>query len=105
MIETGLCEHSRPSADICATMMQRLGVSLDLIGRCQNLVMAGNRVRRDCRHQDYAAEKREAWARLGERIECLLDDSACSGAVAGRSNPVPVPYSELAKVRHTQGRY
>lgn len=41
MIETGLCAHSRPTADICATMMPQLGVSLDLIGRCQNLVMAG----------------------------------------------------------------
>lgn len=47
MIETGLSAHSRPTADICATMMPQLGVSLDLIGRCQNLVMAGNRVRRD----------------------------------------------------------
>lgn len=70
-----------------------------------DLVMVGSRLRRDYLHHDYVAEKREAWARLGERIEGLLDDRACSGAVAGRSNPVPVPYSELAKVRHTQGRY
>lgn len=74
MIETGLCAHSKPTADICATMMQQLGVSLDLIGRRQNLVMAGSRVRRDYLHHDYAAERREAWARLGERIEGLLDD-------------------------------
>jgi len=47
VIETGLSAHSSPTADICATMMPQLGVSLDLIGRCQNLVMAGNRVRRD----------------------------------------------------------
>lgn len=93
MIETRLCAHSRPTADICATMMQQLGVSLDLIGRCQNLVMADSCVRRDYLHHDYAAEKREAWARLVERIKGLLDDRACSGAVAGRSNPVPVPYS------------
>lgn len=73
MIETGPCAHSRPIADTCATMMQQLGVSLDLIGRCQNLVMAGSRVRRDYLHHDYAAEK-VAWARLGERIEGLLDD-------------------------------
>lgn len=74
MIETGLCAHSRPIADICATMMQQLGVSLDLIVRCQNLVITGSRVSRDYLHHDYAAEKREAWARLGERIEGLLDD-------------------------------
>lgn len=47
-------------------MMQQLGVSLDLIGRCQNLVMIGSRVRREYLHEDYVAEKREAWARLGE---------------------------------------
>ena len=93
MIETGLCAHSRPAADICATTMQQLGVSLDLIDRCKHLVMAGSRVSRDYLHHDYAAEKRLAWARLGERIEGLLDDRACNGAVAGRSNPVPVPYS------------
>lgn len=56
-----------------ATMMQQLGVSLDLIDRCQNHVMAGSRVRRAYLHHDYAAEKKEAWARLGERIESLLN--------------------------------
>lgn len=55
-----------------ATMMQQLGVSLDLIDRCQNHVMAGSRVRRAYLHHDYAAEKREAWAKLGERIDVLL---------------------------------
>lgn len=105
MIEAGLCVDSRPKADVSATNMQRLGVSLELIGRCQNFVMVGIRFHRDYRYHDYAAEKREDWARLGERIECLLDDSACSGAVAGWSSSVPVPYSELAKARHTQGRY
>lgn len=60
VIETGLCAHSSPTADICANMMPQLGVSLDLIGRCQNLVMADNRVRRESRHHDYAAEQREA---------------------------------------------
>lgn len=58
-----------------ATMMQQLGVSLDLIDRCQNHVLAGSRVRRAYLHHDYAAEKREAWARLGERIDVLLDNS------------------------------
>jgi integrase len=56
-----------------ATMMQQLGVSLDLIDRCQNHVMAGSRVRRAYLHHDYAAEKKAAWALLGERIESLLN--------------------------------
>ncbi|MFG6428877.1 tyrosine-type recombinase/integrase [Roseateles sp. LYH14W] len=55
-----------------ATMMQQLGVSLDLIDRCQNHVLAGSRVRRAYLHHDYAAEKREAWERLGERLDALL---------------------------------
>jgi integrase len=55
-----------------ATMMQQLGVSLDLIDRCQNHVMAGGRVRRAYLHHDYAAEKRDAWERLGERLDVLL---------------------------------
>lgn len=55
-----------------ATMMQQLGVSLDLIDRCQNHVMAGGRVRRAYLHHDYAAEKRDAWERLGERLDALL---------------------------------
>jgi integrase len=55
-----------------ATMMQQLGVSLDLIDRCQNHVMAGSRVRRAYLHHDYAAEKRAAWERLGERLDVLL---------------------------------
>jgi integrase len=58
-----------------ATMMQQLGVSLDLIDRCQNHVLAGSRVRRAYLHHDYAAEKREAWFKLGERIDVLLDNS------------------------------
>ena len=48
-----------------ATMMQALGVSLDVIDRCQNHVMAGSRVRRHYLHHDYASEKAEAWGRLG----------------------------------------
>lgn len=72
MIESGLSVHSTPTADICAAMLQQLGASLHLIGRCQNLVMAGSRLRRDYLHHDYVAEK--AWVRLGERIVGLLDD-------------------------------
>jgi integrase len=58
-----------------ATMMQQLGVSPDVIDRCQNHVLAGSRVRRAYLHYDYAAEKRDAWERLGERIEALLENA------------------------------
>ncbi len=58
-----------------ATMMQQLGISLDVIDRCQNHVLAGGRVRRAYLHHDYASEKREAWAMLGDRIEVLLNNS------------------------------
>jgi hypothetical protein len=37
-------------------------------------------------------------------LEGLLEDRVCSGALPGRCNPVPVPYSELAKARYTQCR-
>ncbi|WP_227870571.1 tyrosine-type recombinase/integrase [Orrella marina] len=55
-----------------ATTMQELGVSLDVIDRCQNHVLAGSRVRRHYLHHDYKIEKTEAWARLGKRLEALL---------------------------------
>ena len=58
-----------------ATMMQALGVSLDVIDRCQNHILAGSRVRRHYLHHDYASEKREAWLRLGEHIEAILQSS------------------------------
>lgn len=55
-----------------ATMMQALGVSLDIIDRCQNHVIAGSKVRRHYLHHDYAEEKREAWERLGAELEATL---------------------------------
>lgn len=55
-----------------ATMMQQLGVLPDIIDRCQNHVMAGSKVRRAYMHHDYADETREAWGKLGERIEGIL---------------------------------
>ncbi|WP_035625948.1 site-specific integrase [Herminiimonas sp. CN] len=58
-----------------ATMMQQLGVLPDVIDRCQNHVLAGSRVRRAYLHYDYATEKREAWERLGERIDILLNSA------------------------------
>ncbi len=58
-----------------ATWMQALGISPDVIDRCQNHVMKGNRVRRHYLHHDYANEKREAWRRLGERIDAVLAEN------------------------------
>lgn len=55
-----------------ATMMQSLGVSLEIIDRCQNHVLAGSKVRRHYLHHDYADEKREAWRKLGERLSGIL---------------------------------
>ena len=55
-----------------ATMMQALGVNLDVIDRCQNHVLAGSRVRRHYLHHDYAREKAEAWARLGTQLESII---------------------------------
>ena len=54
-----------------ATMMQKLGVALDIIDRCQNHVLAGSKVRRHYMHHDYADEKRAAWVALGDRLEIL----------------------------------
>jgi integrase len=55
-----------------ATIMQSLKVSLDVIDRCQNHVLAGSRVRRHYLHHDYAEEKRDAWQLLGRHIEATL---------------------------------
>lgn len=55
-----------------ATMMQALGVSLDVIDRCQNHVLAGSRVRRHYLHHDYADEKRRAWNLLGDQLSAVL---------------------------------
>lgn len=55
-----------------ATMMQQLGISLDVIDRCQNHILAGSRVRRHYLHHDYKKEKTEAWDKLGKRLEEIL---------------------------------
>lgn len=58
-----------------ATMMQALGVSLDVIDRCQNHVLAGSRVRRHYLHHDYAEEKKNAWNLLGDRLSAVLSSN------------------------------
>lgn len=59
-----------------ATMMQQLGVGLDIIDRCQNHVLPGSKVRRHYMHHDYAEEKRAAWAALGARLSATLQPEA-----------------------------
>ena len=59
-----------------ATMMQALGVGLEIIDRCQNHVLAGSKVRRHYLHYDYAEEKARAWNLLGERLEGILSGGA-----------------------------
>ena len=51
-----------------ATMMQELGVTLEIIDRCQNHLIGGAKVRRHYLHHDYAKEKAEAWNLIGNRI-------------------------------------
>ncbi len=51
-----------------AKMMQGLGVSLEVIDRCQNHVLAGSKVRRHYLHHDYAFEKAAAWQLLGRHF-------------------------------------
>jgi len=55
-----------------ATMMQSMAIPLEIIDRCQNHILAGSRVRRHYMKYEYAQEKRDAWAKLGERIEQIL---------------------------------
>lgn len=58
-----------------ATIMQKLGVSLDTIDRCQNHVLPGSKVRRHYMHHDYADEKRSAWKALSDHLTQILKSS------------------------------
>jgi integrase len=57
-----------------ATLMQSLGVSLEVIDRCQNHVLPGSKVRRHYLHHDYANEKRQAWKILGDHLSLNIRD-------------------------------
>ncbi|TFW33593.1 tyrosine-type recombinase/integrase [Massilia horti] len=54
-----------------ATIMQKLGIPLEIIDRCQNHVLPGSKVRRHYLHHDYADEKRDAWRQLGQYLAAL----------------------------------
>ncbi|AWM80594.1 integrase [Gammaproteobacteria bacterium ESL0073] len=55
-----------------ATMMQELGIDINIIDRCQNHVLAGSKVRRHYLKYEYKDEKQQAWAKLGKRLEEIL---------------------------------
>ena len=56
-----------------ATMMQELKITLDVIDRCQNHVLAGSKVRRHYLQYEYADEKQGAWIKLGVRLQAILN--------------------------------
>ena len=58
-----------------ATMMQELGIDINIIDRCQNHVLAGSKVRRHYLKHDYKEEKAQAWQRLGDKIHSILNPS------------------------------
>ncbi|MFW3895095.1 tyrosine-type recombinase/integrase [Pseudomonas bharatica] len=72
-----------------ATMMQELGVTLEIIDRCQNHLLGGSRVRRHYLHYDYAKEKTEAWNMLGDRLESILLASYAHESQARSLSPRP----------------
>jgi integrase len=57
-----------------ATLMQQLKVPRDVINLCQNHVI-GSKVDRVYLLDEYADEKREAWLKLGDRVEAILNAS------------------------------
>lgn len=57
-----------------ATLMQKLKISRDVINLCQNHVI-GSKVERVYLLDDYAEEKREAWNKLGDRLDAILSES------------------------------
>lgn len=56
-------------------MLGDLSIPMDIIDRCQNHVIAGSKVRRHYFHHECAEQKREAWKKLGDRIEAILNAS------------------------------
>jgi len=55
-----------------ATLMQKLKINRDVINLCQNHVI-GSKVDRVYLLDDYADQKREAWYKLGSRLEEILE--------------------------------
>ena len=60
-----------------ATLMQKLKISREVVNLCQNHVI-GSKVDRVYLLDDYADEKREAWNKLGDRLEAICSASTVS---------------------------
>lgn len=58
-----------------ATMMQKLKISREVINLCQNHVI-GSKVDRVYLLDDYADEKRDAWTKLGDRLDAIFKSSS-----------------------------
>jgi hypothetical protein len=52
--------------------MQKLKINRDVINLCQNHTI-GTKIDRSYLLDDYADEKREAWNKLGDRLEAILN--------------------------------
>jgi integrase len=70
-----------------ATMMQALGITPEVIDRCQNHVLKGSRVRRHYLTHPYNVEKREAWDRLGAAIEEILTTTKSRAPCRAQKRP------------------
>ncbi len=65
-------------------MMQALGITLEVVDRCQNHMLKGSRVRRRYLTHRYSAEKREAWERLGAAVEGILESPSTATRTRNR---------------------
>ena len=68
-----------------ATMMQKLKVPRDVINLCQNHVI-GSKVDRVYLLDEYADEKREAWQKLGDRIQAIISSENLLAGHFGNSS-------------------
>jgi hypothetical protein len=47
--------------------------SIGYIDQCRNHILGGSKVRRHYFHHDYAQEMRDAWRKLGNRLDQILN--------------------------------
>lgn len=67
-----------------ATMMVQLGVAPDVVERCLNHIEQ-NRMKRIYQRHDYAAEMKQGWQVLGERLELLTRTDTANVLLLARS--------------------
>ena len=82
-----------------ATLMQQIRIQPDIIDRCQNHYLGGSLVRRSYQQHDYAQEMREAWSKLGTRLDDLMQKCATRRAAEGktkiRASLTPCPVENI----------